>query len=36
VLGNDERQIRRRQRRSLQGQSFVYGIQLWGRRLPRM
>jgi hypothetical protein len=36
VLGNNERQIRRRQRRSLQGQSFIYGIQLWGRRLPRM
>jgi hypothetical protein len=35
VLGRDERQIRGRQRRSLQGRSFIDGFQFWASRLPR-
>jgi len=34
VLGHDERQIRRRQRRSLQGRSFVDSFQFWASRIP--
>ena len=35
VLGHDERQIRKRQRRSLQGRSFVDSFQFWASRIPR-
>jgi site-specific recombinase XerD len=35
VLGHDERQIRRRQCRSLQGRSFVDRFQFWADLLPR-
>lgn len=35
VFGHDERQIRRRQRRSLQGRSFVDSFEFWASRIPR-